>query len=96
MSNSGLVFDPTISIGQIANAVIFLVTLVVAWTALRNRVATLSEDMVGVQRALEQLAHTTIALARVEERLRALERLEDWSRERERARAQRDESADGK
>ena len=90
---AGISLDPTISLGQIASACVFLITLVVGWATLRSKVNALADEMVTVRETLSKLAETTIGLARVEERLKALDendrRIEQRERDRERARLRR-------
>jgi uncharacterized protein (DUF342 family) len=84
-------FDNTISLGQIINGFFVLIGGAIILGMMRSKVETLTADMQEMKKELHQLSSTTVALARVEEKIRALresgDRLERlWERQHRRER----------
>ena len=99
IDSTNLMFDNTISLGQIINGFFLIIGGAIVFGMMRSKVETLATDIEEMKKEMHQLSSTTVALARVEEKIRALresgDRLERlWDRDRQRRRQNNNDDDD--
>ena len=88
-----------IAFAQIINGFFLIIGGAIVFGMMRSKVETLATDIEEMKKEMHQLSSTTVALARVEEKIRALrdsgDRLERlWDRDRQRRRQNNNDDDD--